>query len=60
MGPLADMSASGSGQQAMAAAVEELERLRAAARRTADELEKIRGPVPPAFPARPTVFQGRI
>ncbi len=59
-GPMAEMSASSPVQHAMAAVVEELERLRAAARRTADELEKVRGLVPPAFPARPPVFHGRL
>jgi hypothetical protein len=60
LGSMADTSATSLAPQAMAALVEELERLRAAVRRTADELEKIRGPVPAAFPARPPDFQGRI
>jgi hypothetical protein len=57
--PWTGTPASSSGTESMAAATEELERLRSAARRTADELERIRGPVPPAFPARPPVFRDR-
>jgi hypothetical protein len=57
--PLADTSTTGLGKEAMAAVTEELERLRSAARQTADELEKVRGPVPPAFPSRPPVFRDR-
>jgi hypothetical protein len=57
--PWADTPATSSGKESIAAATEELERLRSAARRTADELEKVRGPVPPAFPARPPVFRDR-
>jgi hypothetical protein len=57
--PWADPPAGTSGKESIAAATDELERLRSAARRTADELEKIRGPVPPAFPARPPVLRDR-
>jgi hypothetical protein len=57
--PWAGTPARSSGTESMAAATEELERLRSTARRTADELEKIRGPVTPAFPARPPVFRDR-
>jgi len=56
---LANTSTTGLGKEMMVAATQELERLRSAARRTADELEKVRGPVPPAFPARPPVFRDR-
>jgi hypothetical protein len=57
--PWSGAPASTSGTESMEAATQELERLRSAARRTADELEKVRGPVPPAFPARPPVFRDR-
>lgn len=57
--PRAGTPARSSGTESMAAATEELERLRSAARSTAGELEKIRGPIPPAFPARPPVFRDR-
>ncbi len=57
--PRSGAPASISGTESMEAATQELERLRSAARRTADELEKVRGPVPPAFPARPPVFRDR-
>ena len=57
--PRSGAPASASRTESMEAATQELERLRSAARRTADELEKVRGPVPPAFPARPPVFRDR-
>jgi hypothetical protein len=57
--PLADTSTAGSGKETMVAVTEELERLRSAARQTADELQKVRGPVPPAFPSRPPAFRDR-
>jgi hypothetical protein len=57
--PRADTRTRDAGKESMDAAADELERLRSAARRTADELAKIRGPVPPAFPARPPVFRDR-
>jgi hypothetical protein len=57
--PGSGAQASPSGTESMEAATHELERLRSAARRTADELEKVRGPVPPAFPARPPIFRDR-
>jgi hypothetical protein len=40
--------------------VDELERLRAAARHAALELERVRGPVAPPLPARPPAFWGRM
>jgi hypothetical protein len=40
-------------QHAVAAAVDEVERLRAAVRRTIDELARVRGPVEPPLPALP-------
>lgn len=49
-GPRADASDSGA---SLAALLDDLEKLRTAARRTAQELERIRGPVQPALPAMP-------
>ena len=52
-GPMSNNATNGSAQEAMAAATDELERLRAAVRRTIDELERVRGPVQPPLPALP-------
>ena len=60
LGLMNETSLSSMLQQAMTAVVEELDRLRTAARRTANELEKLRGPVSPAFPSKPPEFHGRI
>ena len=52
-GPLFDTAANGSAHEALAAAADELERLRAAVRRTINDLERVRGPVQPHMPALP-------
>ena len=44
---------SSSAQEATAATVAEVERLRIAVRRTIDDLERVRGSVQPALPALP-------
>ena len=52
-GPSFDTAANGSVHEAIAAATDELERLRAAVRRTIDDLERVRGSVQPHLPALP-------
>jgi HAMP domain-containing protein len=49
----ANTATNGSPQDATAAAADEIERLRAAVRRTIDELERVRGSVQPPLPALP-------
>ncbi len=51
--PSSNTVTSGAAQEAMAAAADELERLRSAVRRTIDELERARGSVQPPLPALP-------